>query len=350
MVPVRIRARQPFWRAPTRTDSGLKSSPSSLLIGAVTFDRDQLAARLKRLAARGVYLGTSSWKYPGWFGAVYERDRYVWRGRFSEARFERDCLAEFAQTFPAVSLDASYYLFLKPDKVGELADQVPAGFQFAPKVCSDITLKHFPRLPRFGPRAGQVNPRFLDADLFADAFLSAWELVRDKVGLITFEFSRFGAGEFSRGSEFVAALDQFLAKLPRGWPYGVELRNRQWLHAGYFATLARHGVTHIFNGWSDMPPPGEQMTLPGCFTNPSLLAMRLLLREGRTFEQAVKQFSPYDRIRDPNPEGRAAALALANRGLKSPALVKVVITVNNRFEGHSPGTINAIASALELED
>jgi uncharacterized protein YecE (DUF72 family) len=319
------------------------------LIGAVTFDRDQLAARLKHLAARGVYLGTSSWKYPGWFGGVYERDRYIWRGRFSQARFERDCLAEFAQTFPAVSLDASYYQFLQPAKVRELADQVPAGFQFAPKVCSDVTLKHFPRLPRFGPRAGQANPQFLDATLFADAFLAAWEPVRDKVGLVTFEFSRFGPGEFSRGAEFVAALDQFLGKLPRGWPYGVELRNRQWLHPEYFATLARYGVTHIFNAWSDVPPPGEQMTLPGCFTNPSLLAARLLVREGRTFEQAVKKFSPYREIRDSNPEGRAAAVTLVKRALKAPGRTKVMVLAGNRFEGHSPGTINAIAAAIELE-
>jgi uncharacterized protein YecE (DUF72 family) len=82
----------------------------------VTFDRDQLAGKLRALAARGVYLGTSSWKYPGWFGSIYERDRYVWRGRFSEIRFERNCLAEFAQTFSAVSVDASYYQFFKPQR------------------------------------------------------------------------------------------------------------------------------------------------------------------------------------------------------------------------------------------
>ena len=43
-------------------------------------NRDQLSERLKRFAARGVFIGTSSWKYEGWFGSVYERDRYVWRG------------------------------------------------------------------------------------------------------------------------------------------------------------------------------------------------------------------------------------------------------------------------------
>lgn len=310
-------------------------------------EREQLATKLRHLAAQGVFLGTSSWKYPGWFGAVYERDRYVWHGRFSKTRFERNCLAEFAQTFPTVSLDAAYYQFLDRTTVEELAAQVPAGFQFAPKVCGDITLKQFPSLPRFGPRAGRANPHFLDANRFADACLAPWEGVRHKVGLFNFEFSRFSPAEFSRGAEFVAALDAFLAQLPRGWPYAVELRNRQWLRPEYFAVLARHGVTHIYNAWSDMPPVAGQMDLPGSETNPALVAARFLLREGRKFEDAVKRFSPYDKIQDPNPEGRAAAIKLALRALRSKG--KALIFVNNRFEGHSPGTIAAIAADIESQ-
>jgi len=320
------------------------------LTGGVPFDREQLAAKLRALAVQGVFIGTSSWNYPGWFGIVYERDRYVWRGRFSEARFKRDSLAEFASTFPAVSLDASYYEFYERDRLEKLAAQVPPDFQFAPKVCCHITLRQFPHLPRFGARAGRPNPDFLNASLFTDKFLSRWEAVRDKVGLVTFEFSKFDRGEFARGSAFVEALDRFLGKLPRGWPYGVETRNRQWLHPEYFAVLARHGVTHIYNAWSDMPPPAEQMALPDSVTNPSLLAARFLVREGRTFEQAVKKFSPYSKIQDANPEGRAAAVELARRGLKSKGRTKVMVLVGNRYEGHSPGTVNAIVEVLDGDE
>jgi uncharacterized protein YecE (DUF72 family) len=315
----------------------------------VPFDREQLALKLQRLAAQGVFIGTSSWKYSGWFGTVYDRDRYVWRGRFSKARFERDCLAEHALTFPAVSVDATYYKFFDQRSLEELAAQVPDKFQFALKVCGDITLRQFPQLPRFGRRAGQTNPHFLDASLFNDAFLAPCEAIRDKVGLLIFEFSHFGPGEFARGAEFVAALDAFLERLPRGWPCGVELRNRLWLRQEYFATLARHGITHIFNAWADMPPVGEQMALPGSETNPSLLAARFLLREGRNYEEAVKRFSPYSEIKDPNPEGRAAATALVKRGLGSKGKSKVLLFLGNRYEGHSPGTIHAIIEQMEAE-
>jgi uncharacterized protein YecE (DUF72 family) len=312
----------------------------------VPIDRHQLATRLRSLAAQGVYLGTSSWKYPGWFGSIYERDRYVWRGRFSEARFERNCLAEFAQTFSAVSVDASYYQFFKPKTLDELAAQVPDTFRFAFKVCGDITLKRFPQLPRFGHRAGTTNPHFLDADLFVNAILAPYTNIRRKLGLLMFEFSRFGPGEFARGSDFVAALDAFLEKLPPDWPYAVELRNRHWLRPEYFAMLARHGVTHIYNAWADMPPVSEQMRLTDSETNPARLAARFLLHEGRTYEQAVKLFSPYNEIKETNPAGRAAAVALARRARQSRGQGQALIFVNNRFEGHSPGTISAIVSEL----
>lgn len=308
----------------------------------MAIDRGPLAAQLRNLAGQGVYLGTSSWKYPGWFGSIYERDRYVWRGRFSNARFERDCLAEYAQVFPTVSVDATYYTFPTVPFLEGLAGQVPGHFQFAFKVTDEITIKRFPNLPRFGARAGQVNPNFLNATLFEDLFLQRCEGLRAQLGLVMLEFSRFGPSEFARGAEFAAALDDFLGRLPAGWPLGVELRNREWLQPEYFAVLARHGVTHIYNAWADMPPVEAQLALPGSESNPARLAARFLLREGRRYEAAVKAFSPYAHVQDPNPAGRAAGARLIQRGVQSGGKTKVLIFVNNRFEGHSPGTIQAM--------
>lgn len=310
-------------------------------------ERAQLSARLRGLADQGVFVGTSSWKYPGWFGSIYERDRYVWRGRYSEARFERDCLSEYAEVFPTVSVDATYYAFPTVRFLEGLAAQVPEHFRFAFKATDEVTHQRFPQLPRFGLRAGQPNPHFLDAGLFADTFLARCEAIRPQVGLILLEFSRFSRGEFARGAEFAEALDRFLGRLPRGWPYGVELRNREWLQPGYFNVLARHEVTHIYNAWADMPPVSSQLALPQSETHPSRLAARFLLREGRAYEAAVKQFSPYAELRDPNPEGRAAGGRLIRRGLESRGGTRVFVFVNNRFEGHAPGTIRAMLDAAE---
>jgi len=40
------------------------------------FDRDRMKAKAAELAARGVFIGTSSWKYEGWIGQLYTPSRY----------------------------------------------------------------------------------------------------------------------------------------------------------------------------------------------------------------------------------------------------------------------------------
>jgi len=131
-------------------------------------------------------------------------------------------------------------------------------------------------------------------------------------------------------------------KLHGGWRYGIEIRNRNFLHPDYFAALARHGVTHVFNSWSDMPPVPEQIALPASRTTPDTLAARFLLRPGRDHEQAVKLFSPYSELKDPYPEGRTAGTALIAEALTSQGARKAFIFVNNRFEGNALATIRAI--------
>ena len=310
----------------------------------MTFDRDKVKSAVAAFAAKGVFIGTSSWKYPGWFGQLYERDRYVWRGKFSKARFERLCLAEYAEVFKTVSVDAAYYQFPSRHWLEEMVSEVPSDFQFALKVTDEITMNKFPSLPRFGRRAGQPNENFLNADLFASAFLGACEPFKSRIGVLMLEFSRFHSDDFARGREFVTALDGFLAKLPRGWRFGVEIRNRSFLQPEYFAMLARHGVAHVFNSWQDMPPVGEQVALPGSRTSPGFLAVRLLLRPGRKYEEAVKLFSPYEHIRDPYPEGRTAAVNLIRKAATSGNRAPTYIYLNNRFEGNA---LESIAAILE---
>jgi uncharacterized protein YecE (DUF72 family) len=286
-------------------------------------------------------LGTSSWKYEGWLGQIYDPSRYVTRGKFSRRRFETSCLAEYALVFPAVCVDAGYYRFPSPASLDALAAQVPGGFRLCFKVPAEITVRNFPRLKRFGPRAGAANPHFLNAALFTDAFLGPLEPHQAKTGVLIFEFSAFHRSDFALGRDFVAALDTFLAQLPTGWQYGVEIRNANLLHPDYFATLHRHGVTHVFNQWTRMPPVTEQTALPGAFTT-DFFAARFLLRPGRTYREAVEKFSPYRGIREPEPSARAAMRSLITRARTSPTPRPSYLFVNNRLEGNSPATIAAV--------
>ena len=70
----------------------------------MAFDREQMRARAAELAAQGVFIGTSSWKYPGWRGILYDEARYTYRGKFAESRFEKNCLAEYAEVFAKTAI------------------------------------------------------------------------------------------------------------------------------------------------------------------------------------------------------------------------------------------------------
>jgi len=65
----------------------------------MAFDLQALKTQTAELAAKGVFVGTSSWKYEGWLGQIYTPGRYEYRGHVAKTRFERDCLSEYAEVF-----------------------------------------------------------------------------------------------------------------------------------------------------------------------------------------------------------------------------------------------------------
>lgn len=317
-----------------------------------SFPRAALASALAKLAADNVYIGTSSWKYPGWLGMVYDEQRYLWRGKFAESRFERDCLTEYSEVFPTVCVDAGYYRFPSPAYMEGLAKQTPAGFKFCFKVTDEITARTFPNLPRHGDKAGKRNPHFLNAELFRSAFLASCAPHRDRLGVMIFEFSHFHPRDFARGREFVEALDQFLGQLPRDWQYGVEVRNRTLLCEPYFAVLRQHGVAHVLNNWTHMPSVGEQMKVPGVFTNDEFTAARFLLKPGRTYEQAVQSYSPYDTTKEVHEEARQAGAELIRQrreAARERPTRPTFLFVNNRLEGNALHTICAMLRTLGID-
>ena len=206
------------------------------------------ATRLRQWAARGIFFGTSSWKYPGWKGMVYTRT-YP-----SKRDFEQECLSEYAAVFPTVCGDFALYDFPKPLQMKAIHEATPDNFTISFKVTDRITVKRYPNLPRHGANAGEVNPDFLNLSLFEDAFLRPLEELHGKAGVIIFEFSTFYPSTGITLPVFLSLLDQFLARLPASYKYAVEIRNADFLTVDYLAMLQAHGVAHVLNSWSRMPP------------------------------------------------------------------------------------------------
>jgi uncharacterized protein YecE (DUF72 family) len=301
----------------------------------------RLAPALRSLAERGVYFGTSSWKYEGWLGSVYTPERYVTRGKFSKKKFEAECLREYAETFPVVGGDFSFYQFPTPDSWARVFAGIPPTFSFGLKVPEPITVSRWPGHARYGRHAGEPNEHFLDAALFEHAFTRALEPHRRQVAVLIFEFGAFSRADFASPADFPGRLEGFLGALPGGWRYAVEIRNKEYLVPAYFAVLARHNVAHVFNAWTRMPTVADQMGLPGAFTA-DFAVVRALLQHGRTYEQAVKLFEPYREVRQPDPSTRDALRQVAERASRTRQ--RAYIFVNNRLEGNAPATISAVVS------
>jgi|SRR5882724_8211939 len=94
----------------------------------MNFERASLQKTLAGLAAKGIFVDTSSWKYPAWRGMIYDEWRYVYRGKFAGSRFEKNCLTEYAETFKSGCVDAGYYCFSVPKYISGLVSQVPDDF------------------------------------------------------------------------------------------------------------------------------------------------------------------------------------------------------------------------------
>lgn len=304
---------------------------------APRFDRAGLARRLAELARDHIWIGTSSWKYEGWLDQIYTRERYLTRGKHSRKRFEAECLAEYAEVFPVVCGDFSFYQFPAPDYWARLFASAPASLRFVLKAPEEITVERFPRHPRYGPRAGLDNPLFLDAGAFTAQFLEPLQPYRERLGPLIFEFGRRGTGP----AEFTAGLDGFLDRLPDSFRYAVEVRNRELLGRPYFDCLRAHGVAHVFNSWTRMPALEEQFRIEDAFTA-EFLVSRVLLRPGREYAAAVARFEPYGKVQDENPEARRALRDLIRRMRQERR--SAYIFVNNRFEGNAPETIQAIVA------
>jgi hypothetical protein len=94
-----------------------------------------------------------------------------------------------------------------------------------------------------------------------------------------------------------------------------------------------------------MPTVGEQLAVPDTLTAPHTVA-RFLLRPGRTYQQAVDRFAPYERVQDPYPAGRDALRQLIDACV--PAGRTLYGFVNNRFEGNAVQTLDEVTAGLDV--
>jgi uncharacterized protein YecE (DUF72 family) len=288
-----------------------------------------------------IRFGTSTWTYEGWQGLVYTR-------HYAKSTFSRECLGEYCQyqyqgesLFRTVGNDSTFYRPPTANQLRHYLSQIPEDFQMCFKVWEEITITSNAKQPRYGARAGQSNPRFLDANLFNELVLTPYREAKFErhTGPFLFEFQRHAMST----DEFCSRLDGFFGQLPQDFRYAVEIRNAGLLGPEYHKVLETHGVAHIYNDWSYMPPLAEQHTRMGNFTAP-FTVMRLLTPLKMSYEAAKKRTEPYTKIVEDLPAMRRETVELVRKAVAENR--RAYVLVNNRAEGNAPLTVEALAGML----
>lgn len=282
-------------------------------------------------------MGTSSWSFPGWQGIVYSRKR-------SASVLAKEGLREYAQhpLLRTVGIDRSYYARVPDQELLRYAEQLPDGFPGCPKAPAAVTA---PTLQGMGRHS--ANPDFLSVPRALADFIEPFGRVFGRhCGPFIFQFSPPVGTKHTDATPFIEALDQFLEQLPREFRYAIEIRDKWALTVPYKDVLARHGCAHVYNYWSAMPMPGAQTRTISPESQPFVM-VRLLLRPGTWYEDQRQVFAPFDKLVEPDETMRKDVIEIIRRAATGSR--QTYLLVNNKAEGSSPLTIEALAERFVAE-
>jgi len=291
-----------------------------------------------------IRLGTSSWSFPGWTGLVYAPRHGKPEG---EQRLARGGLAAYA-THPllrTVSVDRTFHAPISAAEFARYAADVPDGFRFVVKAPAAFT-DPVVRQPGSG-MAARDNPSFLDASGALAAFVQpALAGLGATAGPLVFQFPPLGRRLVADLPRIIARIAAFVAVLPRGPLYAVEVRDAELACRALAETLADAGAVPCLAVHARMPPVDAQAAAFG-LDRPRAgrpLVARWNLHAGRGYEEARGDYFPFNRLVE---EDEPSRLALARHAAQTAgAGSDVFITINNKAEGSAPLSVAKLAAAI----
>ena len=252
-----------------------------------------------------VRIGTSAFTARGWEGTFYPAG-------MKPAEY----LTYYATQFDAVELDNTFYRTPALSTVQGWYAKTPPGFVFAAKVPQVITHEKV----------------LVDCEEDLKHFLGTMEALGEKLGPLLFQFGYFNSAKFKNGAEFLMRLKPFLKRLPKGFQYAVEIRNKDWLDARFAESLREHGVALALIDQSWMPRPWEMKEkfdlITADFTYVRWLGDRKEIEE---------QTAAWDKtILDRTLELRNWVEILKEFVARN---IPVYAWANNHYAGHGPATV-----------
>jgi uncharacterized protein YecE (DUF72 family) len=156
-----------------------------------------------------VWVGTSGYNYPEWKGSFYPADLPA-----------KKMLPYYAERFPTVEINYTFYRMPTEKLVAGWAEQVPSPYRF--------TLK--------APRRITHDSRLKDAGDAVARFCEVAATLGDKLGTLLFQLPPFLRKD-------LALLDAFLPLLPSGIRAAFEFRHVSWLDEEVFGRLADRNIS-----------------------------------------------------------------------------------------------------------
>ncbi len=282
------------------------------------------------MEAGDALIGTCSWNYPSWVGLVYSRPSPTAAGY----------LREYARRFRTAEIDSWFYKVPERREVLDYLDAAGGDLRFTVKVPEEISLTH--RRGR-GPSGLVPNPGFLSRSLFA-RFLDRIEPMLPRVDALMLEFEYLSREKMGSARAFMDALGAFAEGMPPGLPLAVETRNKDYLSGEYFGFLRSRGLAHVFSEKIYMPHVYEVFErFPESASGTSVI--RLLGGDRREMEARTGE--KWDRIVEERPDKER--IARMSREIQYRG-GKLVININNHYEGSAPLTALFFERALGIRE
>jgi len=279
-----------------------------------------------------IRIGTCSWKFPSWEGLLYTSTHHA-----------DEYLAEYAQRFDMVEVDQWFWslgkqsaALPKEETVSTYDRQTPSNFRFTIKCPNALTR------PFHDKEDGRdrENRFFLDPELM-QALIATLQPIRTKIGVLMLQFGYLNRKAFGDQSQFLRSLDRFFDAVDNQIPYGIELRNPQWLNGTWFSWLAERRIAPVLiqGYWMEdicrtidrfEPLFGDTVSI------------RLHGEDRQEMEELTHEV--WDRLVHPR-EVELARVAASIKTLAERGRV-VYVQVNNHYEGSAILTIERLRAFL----
>ncbi len=263
-----------------------------------------------------ILIGCSGWSYADWEGPFYP-----------EGMASGDYLGWYADRFPIVEVDSTFYRVPSKGMVEGWRRKTPAEFKFALKVPQVIT--------------HQKQLRGCEADV--DEFVASILPLGEKLSSALLQLGYFNRGAFASLDDFLGVLDPFLAHWPHDRvPLAVEVRNPRWVGPQLAEVLRDHHAALTLTEQSWMPRPAKVLEMINPVTGP--LGFVRLLGDREAIEKVTTRWDKV--VVDRSSELTETAGVIQSMAEEVP----VTVFVNNHYAGHSPSTAKALRNLLGLAD